>query len=174
MLLGDTSRPRLHATAAPCGRRQLHLLRACASNGHLCAARHGTHAVRLGESVGTLPAILDSESLLTIALGALTAVAVARLHVASAALAARGLTLARAILLDLLGTLALRREVVLRVDTRLRCLIEVEELLARLRRLSAEGGLGCDNTMHAHDACTSCVGSLHDSSFECVGPLVHV
>ena len=48
------------------------------------------------------------------------------------------------------------------------------ELLARLRRLSAEGGLGCDNTMHAHDACTSCVGSLHDSSFECVGPLVHV
>ena len=47
------------------------------------------------------------------------------------------------------------------------------ELLARLRRLSAEGGLGCDNTMHAHDACTSCVGALHDGSFECLGPLVH-
>ena len=48
------------------------------------------------------------------------------------------------------------------------------ELLARLRRLSAEGGLGCDHTMHAHDACTSCVGALHDGSFECLGPLVHV
>lgn len=52
------------------------------------------------------------------------------------------------------------------------------ELLARLRRLSAgEGGLGCHNTMHAHDAhdaCTSCLGSLHDGSFECLGPLLHM
>ena len=54
---------------------------------------------------------------MSLALSALTSVAVPRLDVAGALLTARRLALARAVLLHLLGTRALGREVVLWVDT---------------------------------------------------------